>query len=746
MDLLSNLNEPQRQAVQHVDGPLLVLAGAGSGKTRVITRRIAWLIRQGIAPWNVLALTFTNKAAQEMARRVEQLGTPRGATVSTFHSLCARLLRELAPEAGLQSSFSIYDTADQTKLVKMAMDRGDVGTGLTPGKALSAISRAKMQLLTPTTFAEQANDFVTRKLAKLYEAYERALRAANALDFDDLLMRMAFLMRDRPDVRQALAERYRYVLIDEYQDTNHAQYIIAHGIALAHENICATGDPDQSIYAWRGADIQNILDFEKDYPNAVVVRLEENYRSTTPILSAASALIAHNRNRKPKELFTRRPGGEPVTIVTAPDEHAEANDVVHRIRELAAGGEIGYGDVAVFYRLNSLSRVMEDALRKSGIPYRIARGTEFYNRKEIRDVLAYLKLVVNPADEVACERIINVPTRGIGATTVKRLQDFAMRRDLALLAAARQADAADSLGRAASRKVTEFAEMIDAFSALPRSPVRDIVEAVITRTGLEAELRAQGSDQASELANVMELVTTAAEFDSENPGATLEDYLSQVALVSDIDRFEGGQGAVTLMTLHAAKGLEFPAVFLIGCEEGLLPFEHPTENRRDLEEERRLCFVGVTRAMRHMTLSCARYRSIRGQRHRQAASGFLTELGYEQVRRVDLVEENPGEASARLDETIRQLNRADDDDFFDPDAQAPLVDEDVFDESAELEAEALGDASGGLRPGCRVRHDKFATGRVASMSRSGPYTRVVVDFDRFGRKTLILQYARLELL
>jgi len=740
LDILADLNEPQREAVTHVDGPLLVLAGAGSGKTRVITRRVAYLTQQGIAPWHVLAITFTNRAAGELVRRIEALGEVRGVTACTFHSLCARLLREFAAEAGLSPSYTIYDTSDQTRLAKLALERSGVGyAAFTPGKVLALVSRAKLQLKTAAVAEAEADSFADRRFAKVYRAYEDALTAACALDFDDLLMRMAFLFRDRPDVRDALGARYRYVLIDEYQDTNHPQYILAHGIALGTENICVTGDPDQSIYSWRGADIGNILDFEKDYPNARVVRLEENYRSTTPILTPAGGLLARNSRRKDKTLFTRRGGGADVTILAATDEHGEAAEVVKRARSLAADGP-GYDDIAVFYRLNSLSRVLEDAFRKAHVPYRIARGVEFFNRKEIKDVLAYLKLAHNPADEVACERIINVPARGIGATTVKRLRAHAASHGVSLFAAVLQAREVPALGKAGVTRVERFAELIAELRGLIGGPVKALAEAVVTETDMEAYLRAAGGEDAAELANVHELITSAAEFDAAGEGQ-LPEYLNQVALISDLDHFEGGSGAVTLMTLHAAKGLEFPVVFIVGCEEGLLPFHRAREADPGDEEERRLCFVGMTRAKEHLCLSHARYRGIRGVRQRQVQSNFLAELHGEYVANVDV--SDPIDAGPSAYQTA---------DMFEPDEPAwrerrkieGHADEEFFDADIEAELAAAAADANGLAAGDRVRHPSFGPGRVETVRRTGPYTRVIVEFQRFGRKTLILQYARLE--
>ena len=556
MDLFADLNEPQREAVKHVDGPLLVLAGAGSGKTRVITRRVAHLIEQGIPPWQVLAITFTNKAAGEMRERVDALGTPRGATVSTFHALCARLLREFAEPAGLQQNFTIYDHNDQLKLVKEAMAKLDLPTDrMPPAKVHAAISNAKNDLQTSDAYARQAGDFFGKKVVEVYRQYEKLLAANNALDFDDLLLRVVYLMRDRQDIRELLGRRYQYILIDEYQDTNHAQYLLAHGMAMEHENLCATGDPDQSIYAWRGADISNIMEFEQDYPSAKVVRLEENYRSSAPILASASRLIARNTQRKEKTLWTKREGGLKVRLLQCPDEHTEAREVAKRIAAYHAGGG-QWGDVAVFYRVNALSRVLEKALREQVIPYAIARGVEFYNRKEIKDVLGYLRVMANPADDLSCARIINVPARGIGATTVGKLEAWAAAHNANLLEACAMSDEAGLSGTTA-KKVQAFADMIRSMGAAPGQAVRDIVEEVIRRSGMEKSLGGDDEDNRQARSNLAELVTTAAEFDQEF-GGSLAQYLQQVSLVSDVDRLEGSGGTVTLMTLHAAKGLEFP--------------------------------------------------------------------------------------------------------------------------------------------------------------------------------------------
>ena len=726
MDLLADLNEAQRQAVTHVDGPLLVLAGAGSGKTRVITRRVAHLISRGIPPAAILAITFTNKAAGEMKQRVQALGVPAAATIGTFHAVCARLLREFAAPAGLPRSFSIYDQDDQLRCVKQALGRRKLSTThFPPAAVLSAISRAKNSLQEPAAYAQQADSYFAKTAAAVYPLYQRILAENAALDFDDLLMRVALLMRDHPEVRLLLAQRFRYILIDEYQDTNHAQYVIAHGIALEHENICATGDPDQSIYGWRGADLNNILDFEADYPDAVVIRLEQNYRSFQPILSAASSLIRHNRRRKHKELLATRAGGQQVEVIRLQDEHAEADEVAAIVAGLSQRG-LAYRDVAVFYRINALSRVLEEAFRKAGIAYQIARGVEFHNRKEIKDVLAYLRLLANPADDLCCRRIINVPARGLGAVTVNRLAASAQARGVSLLEACRD-PAAAGLGQAPAAKVKAFSELMAALAAQPDRPVRPLIETAITRTGIEAALR-QDPDQREPLRNVQELVSAAEEFDRLNPGAALADYLHQVSLVSDIDSVNPQAGAVTFMTLHAAKGLEFPAVFVIGCEQGLLPFERGgSDEHRDEEEERRLAFVGMTRAKDRLYLTSAKHRLLRGQTTRQSQSAFLFEIGQQDVKRTDKTEFEPPPRRKRV--SVEK---------FQEDVQTRQLIEAM--EASRLIPEQFS----GLRPGRRVKHPMFGPGTIQSISCDGTRTRAVILFDRTGRKTIILEKARLE--
>jgi DNA helicase-2/ATP-dependent DNA helicase PcrA len=788
LDVLEGLSTPQREAVTHVEGPLLVLAAAGSGKTRVITRRLAYLTTQGVSPRQLLSITFTNKAAGEMKRRVEEMGLARGATVCTFHSLCARLLREFASAAGMPPAFSILDRDDQLRVVKEAMKKLEVPVDrFPPGGIHAGISRAKNNLHTPQEFEAEARDPHARRIAAVYKEYERLLAASSALDFDDLLVRMVRLMRDRPEVRQTLGERFRFVQVDEYQDTNRAQYYIAHGIAMDHHNLCVTGDPDQSIYGWRGADIRNILDFQKDYPAAKVVRLEENYRSTAPILLAAGTLIARNRQRQEKKLWTSRAGGSLVRVVICDDEHAEAREVARRIQAFHSAGR-AYGDVAVFYRVNSLSRVLEEGMRGAAIPYQIARGVEFYNRKEIKDALAYLKLMVNPSDDVSCVRVINTPARGIGQTTLLKLRSHAEAARVPLLEACRLAP--QFLPGATGAKVAAFADLVASLSAGLPMTVRETVEKVIEATGLESpeaakERKLAEPQEEGAQSNLEELVSAAAEFDNTSEGGTLADWLLQVSLISDVDHFEGASGAVTLMTLHAAKGLEFPAVFIVGCEMGLLPFQReqsiyePVDDSR-LEEERRLAFVGMTRAKEELVLLHARSRMVRGKTMPQAASQFLAELGGESVRVEDVTTQSDpafrgreGRSGGGYYEDVSDraaIEETGDSPHFPrrkmgtvpgfPRGKVPSVfgrgqasaDRDMVPdadaERAVLKAESQAEHEFPpeyeyLKVGSPVTHPQFGRGKVVALRQPWPETRAEIVFERVGKKTLVLAYAKL---
>jgi len=632
-DLLADLTEPQRAAVTHTDGPLLVLAGPGSGKTRVITRRAAYLARTVTAPWNVLAITFTNKAAGEMRERIEALGVEQGMTIGTFHAVCAKLLRIHHERAGVTRNFTIFDRDDRRKVLKRAIEAAELSTqNWTPARVEKHISDAKNAMMTPADYAEDVTGFQGKTIARIYEAYEGLMTQLGGLDFDDLLMRFARLLECDRELRDQLEDRFRYVLVDEYQDTNEAQYRIARLLSIKRQNICATGDPDQSIYGWRGANIDNILSFERDYPEASVVRLEQNYRSTGRILSAADGLIANNLQRKAKTLWTDNHEGAPVRVVECEDANEEARTIAEDIEKTVADCNVGLGDVAVFYRINAMSRPIEEAFLRGGIKYQIARGLEFYSRKEIKDVLAYLRVLVNPADDVSLRRIINTPTRGIGQTTIDRLFDHAGSTGKRVFDVVVGEDDLSFLGRSAGKAVV-FRKLLRGLSGVVELGPREAIERVVSESGLRAMLRMSGDDENEPLANVDELISAAAEFQEVSPEATLVDWLEHAALVSDVDSVEDQQESVTLMTLHAAKGLEFPVVYIVGLEDGVLPFcrDFEEDDDGDIEEERRLCFVGMTRARSRLTLTHVLYRMRRGSSLRMVRSEFLDELPEDEI-------------------------------------------------------------------------------------------------------------------
>jgi DNA helicase II / ATP-dependent DNA helicase PcrA len=759
--MLADLTGPQREAVQHVDGPLLILAGAGSGKTRVITRRIAYLVKMvGIPPWNILAITFTNKAAGEMRERMTGLLSAKQAkalTVCTFHALCARIIRQYADRLALPPGFSIYDTADQQKACKTAIEAlGMRSDNFPPAKVMGTISNAKNDLIDAETFAKDAYDFYKKNVARIYTKYQEILKANHAADFDDLMLYTIKLMREHPDVLNQLRAKYQYIQIDEYQDTNFVQFTIASMLApslaskaaaeknplidpsLIHQNICATGDPDQSIYGWRGADIKNILNFETHYPGAKTVRLEQNYRSTKKILAVADALIKNNRARKHKALWTDNQEGEPITVITCPDEKQEAQYIVDEFKRLSLDHNIPYSSMAVFYRINSLSRVPEEAFRLAGIPYQIARGTAFYDRKEIKDAVSYLRSVANPADEVNLTRIINFPTRGISDPTVQALQAMANNSNASFFEVISSAQMRNGLPPRAAGSVQKFAAQLDQWrSASGLGPpvagtplansLRHLVESILRESGLEDHYKYDKTDPDQErFANLSELVNSAQQFEedfeAENdgrespPGEKLIAYLERISLVSDADAVQSGAGAVTLMTLHAAKGLEFPVVAIVGMEDGLLPHKRATEssNQQDIEEERRLAFVGITRAQERLYLSFAKYRQVFGQTMPTIPSRFLRELPPEHIHKVNAASQDSWMAG-----------------------------EDRFQGISDARDSAR-ESMGEFPPGTWVKHPSFGVGRVMSITTAGAQTRAQVSFQLHGVRTLILQYARLE--
>ncbi len=687
----------------------MVLAGPGSGKTRVITYRIAALIESGVKPYQICAITFTNKASEEMRQRAALLGASAGAHISTFHSLCVQILRRYAQAAGVHPNFSIYDEADQMRCVKEALHECDVdATSLPPGRVLEAISTLKNKLIDAEAFKLQAEDFFSRTLAKVYTRYQRTLTERNGLDFDDLLMKAALLLENDSTVCRELSERFQYLQIDEYQDTNHAQYRLAKALVSSHNNICVVGDPDQSIYRWRGADIRNIMAFEKDWPGATIIRLEENFRSTAAILRAADKLIACNRHRKPKSLVPVRTHEGHVNVDCYEDEAQEADAVAGRIQELLGKGVSGR-DIAVFYRINAMSRALEEAFIRRRVSYQVVRGVEFYNRKEIRDILAYLKVLVNPADEVALQRIINTPTRGIGKVTVDKLTDFASRSGLTLFDAVRRASEVPGLSGAVKEKLGDFVKMIEGFAGQIESKVAPLMERVFTETGLASALKSAGLEGQTAVENVEELISTAAAYDKQADEPSLVDYLQQIALFSDADVYNEASGQVALMTLHAAKGLEFEHVFIIGLETGLLPHERANGNQDEMEEERRLFFVGVTRAKTNLYISYSRYRTIRGQYLRTIPSQFLYELG------ADLLHEVP-EPEAEVQECRL------------PPAPRP---------------QPAPSRPAPFSPGELVRHKTFGVGRVKKFVDMGANSVITISFTSGQTKSLLLQYAEL---
>ena len=702
------LTDSQKQAVFHKDGPLLVVAGPGSGKTRVITSRIAALIESGVRPWNICAITFTNKAAEEMRTRVAQSTTATGVHVSTFHSLCVRILRQYSEQAQMQPNFSIFDTNDQKRAMKEAIKACQVdATNFTPAKMLAFVSKLKNDLEDIEAFEADADDFFSKNAAKIYKRYQQVLKQNNAVDFDDLLVNTAYLLRDWPDVREELSRRYRYLLVDEYQDTNHAQYQIAKGIALAHRNICVTGDPDQSIYRWRGADIENILSFEKDWPEAVVVKLEENFRSTPNILEKADQLIAANSKRKEKKLIATHNRGQDVMIETCDDESAEAHAMADKIEALINEGK-DPNEIAVFYRVNAMSRGIEEAFVQRQLPYQVVRGVEFYARKEIRDLLAYLKALVNPQDDVAFLRAVGTHPRGIGKTSLDRLRQFANIHGQSLSLAALSANQVESINRPTQARLMAFAAMFEKFRQEIEQEVAPLMEVLFTESGMENAL----SNESEAVENISQLINSAAEYDQRAETPNLTDYLQMIALYSDSDAYDAESGRVSLMTLHAAKGLEFDHAFIIGLEDGILPHERSVYgDSEDLEEERRLFFVGITRARKTLDILYARNRVIRGQFIRSTPSQFLYEIGFEG-------ESDKFDSGWGDDQTQNAYIREPKLKPKIKPGQVYLVDE-------------------------LVEHKKFGLGRIKEYLDLGEDSIVVVRFNSGKTKSLMVKYAKL---
>jgi DNA helicase-2/ATP-dependent DNA helicase PcrA len=736
-DLLADLTPAQREAVTHFEGPLLILAGAGSGKTRVITRRVAYLLQQGIRPGSILAITFTNKAAGEMRQRVEALVPGSRVWMSTFHSLGARLLRQYSERLNLDRNFTIYDTTDRAKLVKIALeDAGIDNARFTPDTIGAAISKAKNQLVSPERYAERAGDFYAQTVAAVYPIYEKRLREANAMDFDDLLYWPALAMKHNQELRAELDERFRFVLIDEYQDTNQAQYAIARALSVDHPNLCVVGDPDQSIYKFRGSDIRNILDFERDFPDARVLTLSMNYRSTKSILRAASELIAHNKQRKPKDLVTDNPVGQPVTELTFETGLDEAEGLARRIREAVEAKKHSYRDVAVFMRINALSRGLETAFVKHRVPFQIVKGLAFFDRKENRDVLAYLRLLLNPRDDLSFLRAVNEPARGIGKVSLEHLRTYAEPRELSLLAAAGEVGRIPAIKGKAAAALRDFAQLMQELSQLKDAQPDEVIRQVLEKSGYRRMLVDSRDDEDEDrLANVEELVTAAKQFAAEDSTRTISDFLENITLASDLDSWDERQDCVSVMTMHAAKGLEFPIVYMVALEQGLIPHERSLGRADEIEEERRLAFVGMTRAKEELYLCHARLREFRGQTLYAVPSMFLQELSPDAVQSLDLSVIGRGAMQA-----VEQWRGGG------PAAEQGWTDAGVRPLPSPIPPRA---AEGGdprdFAVGMLVRHATYGMGRITEVSGYGAMRKVKIRFQTAGERAFIANKVALEI-
>jgi DNA helicase II / ATP-dependent DNA helicase PcrA len=747
-DALAGLNPSQRQAVLHTDGPLLILAGAGSGKTRVITHRIAHLIGvHGVAPWQILALTFTNKAAEEMRRRVEKLlgASSQEVWVSTFHAACARLLRRDIEHLGRHTrSFVILDAADQSGLTKECLRELNISPDRYAPQAIAGrISRLKNQLITAAQFAAGAQNFgFEEQVRRVYQLYQKKLVEQNALDFDDLLMHMVHLFEEVPDVLRYYQQKFHYILVDEYQDTNHAQYRIIRLLAAEHRNLCVVGDDDQSIYAWRGADISNILSFERDYPDCAVVKLEENYRSTKSILEAAGKVIDKNMERKGKILWTQREAGEKLIYLEAADETLEAALICQMIRRLRLSAGWDYRDVAVFYRTNAQSRAIEDALRMNGIPYQIVGGLKFYERKEVKDLLAYLRMTVNPRDSVSLRRVINVPPRGIGKVTVDKVAAHAEARGMPLYDALGEMLALGLLSGAAANKVQQFYSLVEDLRGLAAtSSVAELIRELIQRTDFLEQYGTAGEDEMRRQ-NIQEVITAADDFEERAQDPSLASFLDQTALIADQDTLIDDAGRAVLMTLHTSKGLEFPVVFITGMEDGIFPHRRAFEEASELEEERRLCYVGMTRARDRLFLTSAVRRRIYGTELYNPPSMFLQDIPSDLLH---------AERAPRLGIAGRQRRG-----FWSHEdsheADRPMsgmrpfttggTSDDVQRRDAKPDTRQLW--GGEYRPGTLVRHPEWGLGVVQKQEGDGESLKLTIIFRDVGRKVVAAKYAKLE--
>lgn len=765
MSIYDKLNEPQREAVYHTDGPLLILAGAGSGKTRVLTHRIAYLIgERGVDAWNILAITFTNKAAEEMRQRVDNLVGfgAKSVWVSTFHSACVRILRRFIDRLGYENHFTIYDTDDQKTLIKEVCRKVDVDTKVFKERSLlSAISSAKNEMILPDEFELNAGgDFAKMKIAKVYREYEAQMRANNALDFDDLLVKTVQLLQTQPDVLESYQERFRYIMVDEYQDTNTVQFQLVSLLAGKYKNLCVVGDDDQSIYKFRGANIRNILDFEHEFPDAKVIKLEQNYRSTGNILNAANSVIANNRGRKEKSLWTENGEGELIRLRQFDTAFDEADFIGEDIKSAVRQGG-SYNDSAVLYRTNAQSRLLEEKFIAMNIPYKIVGGVNFYARREIKDLLAYLKTIDNGRDDVAVRRIINVPKRGIGLTTINRIQESATERGIGFYEALLAPGLIAGVGRSAT-KLDSFAALIEYFKTLAEEMnITDLLQEVIEKTGYIESLENEDKEEAkTRKENIDELISKAATYEEscqdKDEKATLSGFLEEVALVADIDSLDEDQEYVVLMTLHSAKGLEFPRVYLAGMEDGLFPgyMSINAGDREELEEERRLCYVGITRAEQELTLTSARRRMVHGETQYNPMSRFVKEIPRELLdtgnKKFTQETEMPAQQNtyARAREAFRAQAFAGALGGMTPAKNQgvgkPLTGSQALaslQKGSQLAAGGNGPL--GYEVGDRVRHVKFGEGTVTDIKEGGRDHEVTIEFDSVGTRKMFAKFARL---
>lgn len=765
MSLLDALNEPQRQAVMATDGPLLILAGAGSGKTRVLTHRTAYLIEEcGVNPYNIMAITFTNKAAGEMRERIDQMvgyGS-ESIWVCTFHSTCVRILRRYIDRLGFGTNFTIYDSDDQKTLMKDICKRLEIDTKMYKEKMfLSAISSAKDELIDPIEFETRAaGDYVKRKQAQVYREYQQALKQNNALDFDDLIMKTVELFKLDKEVLASYQDRFRYIMVDEYQDTNTAQFELIRLLALKYQNLCVVGDDDQSIYKFRGANIYNILNFEHHFPDATVIKLEQNYRSTQNILDAANAVIANNQGRKEKRLWTDNGAGDKITFEQLDTAAEEADFVARDIARRVRKGEYQYKDCAILYRTNAQSRLFEERFITANIPYKIFGGVNFYARKEVKDLLAYLKTIDNGQDDLAVRRIINIPKRGIGAASINKVALYAQEQEISFYDALCVAEQVPGLGKAAA-KIRPFVLFIQSMKAKAKLlSVADLLQEVIETTGYVRELEAEGTDEAeARIENIDELISKAVDYAEREEAPTLNGFLENVALVADIDSFDENSDYVVLMTLHSAKGLEFPNVYLAGLEDGLFPsyMSITSDNSQaEIEEERRLAYVGITRAKKNLTITSARVRMVRGQTQYGKVSRFVREIPpellsgkiYEPKTKEEPIEQSAFQKARKAFRTVpsyggsgygKEVGEGYGSTFHSSKATKPVY--------TKVENQRdFGSAGGALsyQVGDRVRHIKFGDGEVMAIVSGGRDYEVTVDFDKVGTKKMFASFAKLK--